>query len=302
MGKDIRFHLSDTISNDELRKLIYEISSCARYINAVIKDSNRNLSTSINSYGEQQLELDIKADNILQERFRKSFLVREFASEENEEIITFKHQKGNFSVTVDPLDGSSLVDVNLSIGTIIGIHQSQKIIEPDSLIAAIYVIYGPLTTLIYASKNEGVHEFILNSVGEFVLVKENIKLNNKGSIYSPGGLESEWEEKHSAFINHLRDQNYKLRYSGAMVPDINQILLKGGGIFTYPALKNQPDGKLRLLFEAQPMAFIISEAGGLAINGLYNILEIKPKSIDQRTPIYIGSKEEINLVKKFLHE
>lgn len=301
MSKDLRFHLSDQVENPELRKLIYEISSCARYVNLAIKDSNRGLSKTYNQYGEQQAELDVLSDQIIQEKFKKSMLVREFASEENEDIITFSHLQGDFSVTVDPLDGSSLVDVNLAIGTIVGIHQSEQIIEPNSMVAAMYITYGPLTTLVYASKNEGVHEFVLNPAGEFILSREDIKLEEMGKIYSPGGLENDWFESHSRYIDELRKSGYKLRYSGGMVPDINQILIKGGGIFSYPALKTAHEGKLRLLFEAQPMAFIVQEAGGAASNGIDPILEIKPRSVDQRIPLYIGSKKEVELAKKFIN-
>ena len=123
------------------------------------------------------------------------------------------------------------------------------------MVAALYITYGPLITMVY-SAGKGAHEFVLNREGEYVLSQENIRLNEQGSIYSLGGLRKEWTDGHRRFVEFLEDQGYKLRYSGGFVPDINQVLIKKGGVFTYPALKKNPRGKLRLLFELQPMAFI----------------------------------------------
>ncbi|MGE3850409.1 MAG: class 1 fructose-bisphosphatase [Planctomycetota bacterium] len=300
LGKNLRFHLADNIPEVDLRVLLYEISSCARYINMVIKDANRGLAGGSNAYGEQQMALDVMADTIMQDRFRRSMVVSEFASEENEDIVGFSHTRGNYSVTVDPLDGSSLIDVNLTIGSIVGVHESKRIVEPNSIVAAMFVLYGPLTTLVYAVKGLGVHEFVLNPAGEFTLARERMTVKQKGSIMAPGGLERDWTPGHAAYITELRKRGYKLRYSGGMVPDINQILVKGGGVFCYPAMKNAPNGKLRLLFENQPMAFIMEEAGGMASTGTGPILDVKPEGITHATPLYIGSKDEVLLAEEIL--
>ncbi len=159
-----------------------------------------------------------------------------------------------------------------------------------------YVLYGPLTTLVYTA-GKGTHEFIHDPAGNFVLSTESIRMNEKGSIYSPGGMRSEWTPEHERYIHALEQNDYKLRYSGGFVPDINQILLKRGGIFSYPALKDAPKGKLRLLFELQPMAFIIEQSGGAAIDGTTPILDLVPESLDQRSPVYIGSKHEVELAR-----
>jgi len=206
-----------------------------------------------------------------------------------------------YSVAIDPLDGSSLVDVNLSIGTIVGIHKGPILSgKPgrESLVAAMYILYGPLTTLVYTANN-GVHEFVLDPAGNFVLSQENIKMKDKGAIYSPGGLKKEWLPDHARFIDSLEEDGYKLRYSGGFVPDINQVLMKGGGLFTYPDLQRAPNGKLRLLFECQPMALILEQAGGKATTGTQEILDIVPEELDQRVPIYIGSKTEIQSVLEY---
>ena len=258
-------------------------------------------------YGEIQLELDTLADYIIQERlgFETSFKIKEFASEEKDHIIEFYTNGGKYSITVDPLDGSSLIDVNLSVGTIFGIH-SGKILNNkpgrESLVAAMYILYGPQTTLVY-SAGKGTHEFVLNEVGSWVLSEENIRLDNKGKIYAPGGLRKDWLKEHDDFITELENEGYKLRYSGSFVADANQILMKRGGLFTYPQLKDKPNGKLRLLFELQPLAFIFENAGGYATNGLEDILNITVAELGQRSPVYLGSRYEVELAKKyFTHE
>ena len=156
-------------------------------------------------------------------------------------------------------------------------------------------------TMNYTCKR-GAHEFVLDPTGTYVLATEDIRIAEKGSIYSPGGLKKKWSRQHHAFIDALEKENYKLRYSGGLVGDINQILLKGGGLFTYPALSDNPDSKLRILFELKPMSLIIEQAGGMATNGYKNILDLEPNDMDARSPIYIGSKCEVKLAKDFLKQ
>jgi fructose-1,6-bisphosphatase I len=226
--------------------------------------------------------------------------VREYASEELEDIVKIGTGKEKYIVTADPLDGSSLIDTNLAIGTIIGIHKESVLdVGRKTMVAALYITYGPLITMIY-SAGRGAHEFVLDREGEYVLSQENIRLKEKGSIFSPGGLRRDWTPEHLKFIEQLEKDGYKLRYSGGFVPDINQILIKKGGVFTYPALKKSPQGKLRLLFELQPMAFIMEQAGGLATDGNQDILSIKVENVNQLSPVYIGSVTEVQMAKKFL--
>jgi fructose-1,6-bisphosphatase I len=297
---DLRRHMWMEGVEVDLRRLIWQIAVTGKYISAKIDESNRKLAGLKNIYGEDQLALDKSSDEILLNQLKFSGFVREYASEEQATIVPVGTGNEKYVVTADPLDGSSLVDTNLAIGTIIGIHD-EPVLEGgrESMVAAMYITYGPLITMVY-SAGKGAHEFVLNREGEYVLSEENIALKEKGSIYSIGGLRKDWTAEHTAYIEFLEQEGYKLRYSGGFVPDINQILIKKGGVFTYPALKGAEKGKLRLIFELQPMAFLMEQAGGMATDGTRDILSIKPESLDQRNPIYIGSRYEIEKAKEFL--
>jgi len=286
----------------ELRRLIWQIAVTGKYISAKIHESNRKFAGFQNIFGEDQLALDRSADEILKAQLQFSGFVREYASEERDAVIPIGKGQEKYYITADPLDGSSLVESNLSIGTIIGIHNA-PILSPgkETLVAAMYITYGPLITMVY-SAGKRTHEFVLNREGEYILSQDNITLEEKGSIYSLGGLRKEWLPGHLKYVEHLEKKGYKLRYSGGFVLDINQILIKKGGIFSYPALKDSPKGKLRLIFELQPMAFIIEQAGGKATDGKEDILSIKPENLDHRSPIYIGSRHEVEKAKEYLQK
>jgi len=297
---DLRRHMWKAGVEIELRRLIWQIAVMGKYISAKIHESNRKLAGFKNIFGEEQLSLDRSADEILKNHLEDSGFVREYASEERDAVIQIGQGGEKYFITADPLDGSSLVDTNLAIGTIIGIHKEPMLTEgKKTLVAAMYIMYGPLITMVYAA-GKGAHEFVLNREGEYVLSEDNIQLKERGDIYSLGGLRSEWTPGHLKFVEYLENEGYKLRYSGGFVPDFNQVLIKRGGIFTYPALKKSPKGKLRLLFELQPMAFIIEQAGGMATDGKQDILSLKVENLNQRCPIYIGSRFEVEKAKEFL--
>jgi len=297
---DLRRHMWKAGVEIELRRLIWQIAVMGKYISAKIHESNRKLAGFKNIFGEEQLSLDRSADEILKNHLEDSGFVREYASEEHDAVIQIGQGGEKYFVTADPLDGSSLVDTNLAIGTIIGIHKEPILTEGRrTLVAAMYIMYGPLITMVYAA-GKGAHEFVLNREGEYVLSEDNIQLKERGDIYSLGGLRSEWTPGHLKFVEYLENEGYKLRYSGGFVPDFNQVLIKQGGIFTYPALKKSPKGKLRLLFELQPMAFIIEQAGGMATDGKQDILSISVENLNQRCPVYIGSRYEVEKAKEFL--
>lgn len=298
---DLRRHMWMDGVETELRRLIWQIAVTGKYISAKIHESNRKLAGFQNIFGEDQLALDRGADEILKNQLQFSGSVREYASEEQDAVIKVGLGHEKYFITADPLDGSSLVDANLSMGTIIGIHQEAVFGQGrKTMVAALYITYGPLITMVYATTNKGTHEFVLNREGEYVLSQEKITLKDRGSIYSPGGLRRDWTPEHGKFMESLEAKGYKLRYSGGFVPDINQLLIKKGGIFTYPALQTEPQGKLRLLFELQPMAFIVEEAGGMATNGREDILSLTVADLDQRSPIYIGSRQEVEQAREFL--
>jgi len=252
-----------------------------------------------NTFGEEQMPLDKFADGIFVSGLKKSKLVRYIATEEQEHLITIENPKNDFGVVIDPLDGSSLIDVNLCIGSIIGIYPGHVLEKGITMVAALYILYGPLTILTVTT-GKGVHEFVLDEGGEFVLKEQDLKIP-EGKLYAPGALRKDYLPAHARWIEHLEKEGYKLRFSGCFVADVHQILHKGG-VFTYPGLKGKEKGKLRLLYEANPMGKIIHEAGGAISNGRSDILGITPDAIGQVTPIYIGGKKEIRLIEKYMTE
>lgn len=250
-----------------------------------------------NIYGEEQMALDKWADDVLINGLKKTKLVRYIATEEQPDIIEIEKPKNQFGIVIDPLDGSSLIDVNLAVGTIIGIYPGSVLEPGNTMIAALYILYGPLTTMTLTTGN-GVHDFVMDEKGKFILTQRDIKIPNE-KIYAPGALRKDYLPQHAKFIESLESEGYKLRFSGSFVADMHQILHKGG-VFTYPGYKGKENGKLRLLFEANPMGKIITEAGGAISNGKTDILSIKPNAIDVRTPIYAGGKKEIELINKLM--
>jgi fructose-1,6-bisphosphatase I len=251
-----------------------------------------------NIYGEEQAKMDQRANEIWIEALSKSKLVKEIATEEEKDIIRLNYEKG-YGVTIDPLDGSSLLPTNLAVGSIFSIYENGEIMSGlQQISAAFYILFGPLTLMVFADKKE-VSQFIFNErKKQFDLVKRNLTIP-EGKLYAPGGLRKDWLENHKKAIEYLEKEGFKLRYSGSFVADFHQILIYGG-IFTYPALLNEPNGKLRLLFEVGPMAFIAEKAKGEAIDGKNRILDIIPAKVDQRIPIYIGSKKVIEEIKSIL--
>lgn len=299
--RDLRFHLTEEGVDSDLRDLICEIATASKYVVNAINTGDLGIAGTSNIYGEDQLALDVLSDRIIRRRLENSGIVKNIISEESGEIIAcYKPQIGKYSVAYDPLDGSSLIDVNLAVGTIVSIMEGEELLRPGrDQVAAFFIVYGPRTTLVYTT-GKGVHEFTMNHLGEYILSRTNITMADKASLYSPGGLRKDYSEGHEKFISWLEETGTKLRYSGGLVPDINQILLKGKGVFTYPALKNAPNGKLRLLFELSPMSYIVEQAGGKASTGTERLLDIAPTGLDQRAPIYIGCKEDVERAEEFL--
>lgn len=243
------------------------------------------------------MALDKWADEVLINGLKKTGLVRYIATEEQPDIIEIDNPRNQFGIVIDPLDGSSLIDVNLAVGTIIGIYPGSVLEPGNTMIAAMYILYGPLTTLTMTTGN-GVHDFVMDEKDDLILTQRDIKIP-EGKIYAPGALRKDYLPQHAKFIELLESEGYKLRFSGSFVADMHQILHKGG-VFTYPGFKGKENGKLRLLFEANPMGKIITEAGGAISNGKMDILSIEPEAIDLRTPIYAGGRKEIELIEKLM--
>jgi fructose-1,6-bisphosphatase I len=299
---DLRRHLRAQNISDNLIHLICEIAEASKYVINAVRTGDLGVAGTSNLYGEEQLALDVLSDRIMRKRLIHSGVVCNIASEEMDEIYQCQaNADGLYSVAYDPLDGSSLVDVNLAVGTIVSIYAGCELLQPGrNQVAAMYILYGPRVSLVY-SVGDGVHEFTMNNLMEFTLTRENIKMSPEGNIYAPGGLRNKYNEGDERFIRHLEDKGCKLRYSGGFVPDINQVLMKGKGLFMYPALNGSPNGKLRVLFELNPMAYIIENAGGAASNGHIPILDLQPESLDQRAPVYIGCKEDVNKAMSFVN-
>ncbi len=289
---DLETHLAGQA--EDVKQVMLRIGEVAKTIRRGFA-TRQGASGSSNVYGEQQAAMDVWADELLISGLRDSGLVRYVASEEQPEMLTFPGSTSNIGVTLDPLDGSSLIGVNLTVGTIVGIYRGSPLSPGDEMLGAMYVLYGPLTTLTY-SLREGVHEFALDDMGVFVLQEEDVTIP-EGKIYAPGALRRDYLPAHRGFIEELEAEGYKLRYSGSFVADVHQILHKGG-VFTYPPFAGNENGKLRLLFEAIPMGFIVSQAGGAASDGHRDLLSIKPEAVSQRVPVYIGGKREIELIEK----
>ena len=273
-----------------------------------------------NIYGERQQKLDLFADDIIFKMNDHTGRLCAMASEENDDLIPIpeRFESGRYILLYDPLDGSSNIDVNVSIGTIFAIHRKvsnaergtlEDALQPaGKLVAAGYVIYGSSTMLVYTT-GQGVHGFTLDpGVGEFLLSHENIRLPAKPVYYSVNqGNEKYWTPGIRAYVKWLQgmygEEHEPLahRYIGSMVADFHRNLLRGG-VFFYPGDMQTPPGKMRLLFEAQALAFICSQAGGYASDGIGSILDLQPHSLHQRVPLYMGNRELVETAENYIRD
>ena len=271
---------------EDLKELIVLISKQALPIrNAFIE--NQSYAGTENKSGEVQAELDVWSDEHLINILRKSSLVKELASEEQPDVLKFDNAKADYAVVMDPLDGSSLIQVNLCVGTIIGIYDNGKALNRgEDLTAAMYMLYGPMTVLVL-TVGKGVYVFAMDGDERYKMLDGPVKMP-EGKIYGSGALRKEWTLKHKRFIEEIEEDGGKLRYSGSFVADFHQVL-KYGGVYCYPGTEKKPEGKLRLVFEANPIGFIAKQAGGAVSDGSTNLLTVKPEKANHKTPIYVGS-------------
>jgi fructose-1,6-bisphosphatase I len=269
----------------------------------------------VNVQGEEVKQMDLYSNSVFISVFKQSGLVCRLASEEMENpyYIPENCPIGRYTLLYDPLDGSSNLDTNLNVGSIFSIRQQEGNDEDGTAsdllqhghkqLAAGYILYGPSTLLVY-SIGTGVHSFTLDpSLGEFILADENIKVPDHGPVYSVNeGNFWQWDESIRDYIRYVhRHDGYTARYSGALVGDIHRILYQGG-VFLYPGTVKKPEGKLRLLYESAPMAFLMEQAGGRASTGTQEIMDVVPDKLHQRTPLVIGSKEDVALVESFIQD
>ncbi|KAF7842667.1 fructose-1,6-bisphosphatase, cytosolic-like [Senna tora] len=270
------------------------------------------LAGETNVQGEDQKKLDVLSNEVFVKALTSSGKTCILVSEEDEEATFVKQsQCGKYIVVFDPLDGSSNIDCGVSIGTIFGIYLAKDkdnatlndVLQPgSSMVAAGYCMYGSSCTLVL-STGSGVNGFTLDpSLGEFILTHPNIKIPNKGKIYSVNeGNAKHWDEPTTKFVENCKfpqdgSSPKSLRYIGSMVADVHRTLLYGG-IFMYPGDKKSPNGKLRVLYEVFPMSFLMEQAGGQAFTGKQRALDIMPKNIHERSPVFLGSYEDVEQIK-----
>ncbi|WP_457572316.1 class 1 fructose-bisphosphatase [Desulfovulcanus sp.] len=306
-----------------LNELILAAKIISREVNKAGLVDVLGFTGETNVQGEQVQKLDEYANRVIIHRMERAGVLCAMASEENADLIEIpaKFDTGDYILIFDPLDGSSNIDVNVSIGTIFSIYRrkngSGSVILSDVLqkgadqVAAGYFIYGSSTMMVYTTGN-GVHGFTLDpSVGEFLLSHPDIKIPEQGKVYSVNeSYWHYWDEPTKQVVSYFKTPKneagspYSLRYIGSLVADFHRNLLYGG-IFMYPADARdpkKPSGKLRLLCEANPMAFIVEQAGGMAIDGQKRILDIEPQELHQRVPLFIGSKKDVQKVAEIYEE
>ncbi len=265
---------------------------------------------SENVQGEQQQKLDVFANQALIHCLGTRDSVAALVSEEDEEPVVFDRSldTGKYIIVFDPLDGSSNIDVNVNVGTIFSVHRrltwgslTESVLQPGtSQVAAGYVLYGPSTVLVYTT-GRGVHSFTLDpTIGAFVLSQENMKMPGRGKYYSVNEANvASWPEGYRHYLSGLQGEGFGARYIGSLVADFHRTLLKGG-VFLYPPNKVKSAGKLRLLYEANPLALIAEQAGGMATNGVDRVLSVQPEAIHQRTPFMVGSRYEMETLGRAL--
>jgi fructose-1,6-bisphosphatase I len=302
-------------SSGELSQLLRDIALAAKVVNREINRAGLVDITggfgSENVQGENQQKLDVIADIRFTRALKNGGEVAAIVSEEQEEIIYTGNNEGNYVIAMDPLDGSSNIDVNVSIGTIFSIYrritprgtppQLEDFLQGGrKQVAAGYILYGSSTILVY-STGYGVHGFTYEqSLGEYFLSHTNMQIPKNGTMYSCNeGNEMDFPIAVQDYIHDCKSRRFSARYIGSLVGDFHRNMLKGG-IYLYPPTKKSPNGKLRLLYECYPLAYLIEQAGGKALDYTQtNILDIPPLSIHQRTPFFVGSMEMLDDLGKY---
>lgn len=309
----------------ELSSLLRDIGLAAKRVNVEVNKAGLvdilGDAGNVNVQGEDVKKLDVFANDQFMGVLQHGISCAGMGSEECDDVVIFDDEisnKAKYVVLIDPLDGSGNIDVNVSIGTIFSVYRrvserGKPCIHADFLqsghkqLAAGYIVYGSSTMLVYATKR-GVNGFTLDpSIGEFCLSHPNIQCPKQGKIYSANyGNYNQYSNGVKAYLDACQQKNkatggpYTQRYVGSMVADVHRNLIKGG-IFMYPGTADKPNGKLRLLYECNPFAFIVEKSGGLATNGIQNILDIKPTALHQRTPFFIGSIDMMEELKSHMN-
>ena len=273
--------ISTTEAEQTVTEVIDTIAATTPDVRRAVADY-RGQSNSVNPTGDDQLAADLRADELFEQRVLGIDGVASYASEERAEVKT---TDGRLHVAMDPLDGSSNLEPNSGMGTIFAIYSEQPPTVGTNLLAAGFVIYGPITSMVVA-RDGSVREYILED-GDKRVVDDDVTVPEDPAVFGFGGGVDSWTDEFESYAEDVRHE-LKLRYGGAMVADINQVLTYGG-IFSYPALESRPEGKLRVQFEGHPMAYILESAGGRSSDGDQSLLEIEPDELHERTPLYLGN-------------
>jgi len=299
----------------DLTQLLASVQTAVKAVSAAVRKAGITdlfgVAGNTNVQGEEVKKLDVLANDLFINMLRSSYSTSLLVSEENDnEIEVETERQGKYIVTFDPLDGSSNIDCLVSIGSIFAIFKKPHdgpLAPGDALqsgrqiVAAGYALYGSATMMVL-SCGHGVNGFMLDpSIGEFVLTEPDMQIKPRGKIYSINeGYEEKWEPAIKEYVkSKKKGKPYGCRYIGSMVADVHRTL-KYGGIFMYPATADAPKGKLRVLYECMPMAFIMEQAGGVATTGTKPILDIEPKGLHERSPIFLGSREDVGDLQKII--
>ncbi|XP_036383745.1 fructose-1,6-bisphosphatase isozyme 2 isoform X1 [Megalops cyprinoides] len=306
----------------ELTQLINSILTAIKAISSAVRKAGlahlQGIAGTVNVTGDQVKKLDVLSNDLVINMLQASYGTCVLVSEENKDaVITPAEKRGKYVVCFDPLDGSSNIDCLASIGTIFAIYKrieetsegeptEQDALQPgNQIVCAGYALYGS-ATLVALSTGAGVNFFMLDpAIGEFILTERNVKIKKKGKIYSINeGYAKYFDPSVNEYLKHKKypedgSAPYGARYVGSMVSDIHRTIAYGG-IFMYPANEKSPKGKLRLLYECNPIAFIIEQSGGMATTGTQRVLDIKPESIHQRVPFVVGSPDDVQEYLSFV--
>ena len=251
-----------------------------------------------NPSGEQQLEADVYADELPEERLLEIDGVGSYASEERDDVVA-EDTDADYHVAADPLDGSSNLKSNNTMGTLFGVYESPLPAHGRDLVASGFVLYGPITTMVVA-RGGTVTESVVQDDGSREVVDGDLRLPEDPTVYGFGGRVPQWTDDFADYVDEVEDE-LKLRYGGAMIGDVNQVLTYGG-IFGYPGLRDRPEGKLRLLFEGHPIAYVVESAGGASSNGEGSLLDCEPDGLHQRTPLFVGDAAYVDRLEDALIE
>jgi len=300
IGDSLEEFLLTATPDPRLRQVLICLAEACRTIAYKVRTASCDKTACLNDFGDDQLAVDVLADKLLFEALRYSGVVASASSEEQSDVVPMGGPDDGFSVAFDPLDGSSIIDTNFSVGTIFGIWPGKELtgINGRGLAAGGVGIYGPRTTFVFAI-DDGCHEFLLQDDGKWIHARETREIK-EGKIFAPGNLRATFENPgYEKLVSHWIGEKYQLRYTGGMVPDVCQILVKGQGVFANAISQSAP-AKLRVLYEVAPIGHMIECAGGYTTDGEKSVLDIDIVTTVDRSQVCYGSKDEVARFEKLV--